>query len=93
MMSYGLPQWLSGKESACSAGGTGDVGLVPGSGRSPEEGMAIHSSILACRVPGTVRLAHYSSYVCKELDMNEVTEHKLSPIMNIFSFLGTQTLK
>ena len=38
MMSYGLPQWLSGKESVCSAGGTGNLGLVPGSGRSPEEG-------------------------------------------------------
>ena len=27
--------WLSGKESACSAGDTGDVGLIPGLGRSP----------------------------------------------------------
>ena len=26
--------WLSGKESACSAGDTGDVGLIPGLGRS-----------------------------------------------------------
>ena len=26
-----LPRWLSGKESACQAG---DVGLIPGSGRS-----------------------------------------------------------
>ena len=30
----GLPRWLNGKESACSAG---DVGLTPGSGRSPRE--------------------------------------------------------
>ena len=30
--------WLSGKESACSAGDTGDVGLILGSGRSPGEG-------------------------------------------------------
>ena len=28
----GLPQWLSGKESACNAG---DTVLIPGSGRSP----------------------------------------------------------
>ena len=28
---YGLPRWLGGKESACNAG---DVGLIPGSGRS-----------------------------------------------------------
>ena len=31
----GLPRWLSGKESACSAE---DSGSVPGSGRSPGEG-------------------------------------------------------
>ena len=30
-----LPQWLSGKESACNAGDTGDSGLIPGWGRSP----------------------------------------------------------
>ena len=30
-----LPQWLSGKESACQAG---DAGSVPGSGRSPGGG-------------------------------------------------------
>ena len=31
----GIPRWLSGKESACSAG---DTGLIPGSGRSPGRG-------------------------------------------------------
>jgi len=31
----GLFWWFSGKESACNAG---DVGLIPGSGRSPREG-------------------------------------------------------
>ena len=34
----GLPWWLSGKESACNAGATGDVGSIPGSGRSPGGG-------------------------------------------------------
>ena len=28
----GPPQWLSGKESACSAGDIADVGSIPGSG-------------------------------------------------------------
>ena len=37
-MIYGLPQWLSGKESACNAGDVGDVGSIPGSGRSPGGG-------------------------------------------------------
>ena len=32
---YGLPWWLSGKESACNAG---DLGSIPGSGRSPGGG-------------------------------------------------------
>ena len=31
----GLPQWLSGEESACSAGNSGHAGLIPVSGRSP----------------------------------------------------------
>ena len=34
----GFPDGSAGKESACSAGDTGDVGSIPGSGRSPEEG-------------------------------------------------------
>ena len=33
-----LPQWLSGKESACDVGDAVDSGLVPGLGRSPGEG-------------------------------------------------------
>ena len=35
---WGLPRWLSGKESACDAGDTGDLGSIPRSGRSPGEG-------------------------------------------------------
>ena len=33
-----LPWWLSRKEYACNAGDAGDVGLIPGSGRSPGGG-------------------------------------------------------
>ena len=35
------------KETACNAG---DLGLIPESGRSPEKGMATHSSTLAWRI-------------------------------------------
>ena len=31
----------------------GDVGLIPGLGRSPDKGMVTHSSFLACRIPRT----------------------------------------
>ena len=37
-----------GKESICNVG---DLGSIPGLGRSLEEGMATHSSILAWRIP------------------------------------------
>ena len=49
----GFPLWLSGKESACSAGADGDMGLIPEWGRSPGEGNGTHSSILAWRIPWT----------------------------------------
>ena len=39
-----------GKESICNAG---DVGVIPGSGRSPEKGMATHSCVPVWRVPWT----------------------------------------
>ena len=48
---FGFPQWLSGKESACSGGDAGDSGSIPRLGRSPGGGPAIHSSILAWRTP------------------------------------------
>ena len=52
----GLPWWLSGKESTCNAGNTGDVGsLFQSLGREDhqEKGMATHTSILAWRIPWT----------------------------------------
>ena len=45
-----LPSGSDSKESAWSAG---DLGLILGSGRSPGEGNATQSSILAWRIPGT----------------------------------------
>ena len=37
-MAYELLWWLSGKESMCNAGDTGDMGSIPGLERSPGEG-------------------------------------------------------
>ena len=48
-----LPKCFRGKESTCSAGDSGDVSSIPGLGRSLEEGMATHSSILAWTIPWT----------------------------------------
>ena len=44
-----IPGGLEGKVSACNAG---DLGLIPGSGRSPGE-TATHSSTLAWKIPWT----------------------------------------
>ena len=49
----GLPPWLSGKASACSAG---DVGSIPGLKDPLEEEMAAHSSILVRKIPWTEEL-------------------------------------
>ena len=40
---FGLPQWLTGKESTCKAG---DMALIPESGRSPGEGSPLQYSCL-----------------------------------------------
>ena len=42
----------AGKESACNAG---DLGSIPGLGRSLEKGKSTHTSILAWRIPWTVK--------------------------------------
>ena len=46
----GFPGGSNSKESTCSAG---NMGSIPGSGRSLEEGMATRSNILAWRIPWT----------------------------------------
>jgi len=45
-----FPGGSEGKESACNAG---DTGSIPGQADPLEEGMAIHSRILAWRTPWT----------------------------------------
>ena len=50
MLKWGFLGSSSGKESTCNVG---DLGLIPGLGRSLEEGVATHSSILAWRIPWT----------------------------------------
>ena len=62
----GFPHGSVGKLSACNAG---DPGLIPGLGRSLEEGMATHSSILAWRIPWTEEPGGLQSMGLQELDM------------------------
>ena len=51
MLHLKTPQCLHGKESTCNAEDAEDLGSIPGSGRSLEEAMTTHFSILARRIP------------------------------------------
>ena len=63
----GFPGGAGGNESTCNAG---DMGVIPGSGRSPEQGRGnpLQYSCLE-------NLKERRSWGHKESDMTEVTEH------------------
>ena len=82
----GLPWWLSGKESVCSAG---DLGLIPGSGRFPGEGYGyppqypcLENSMDRGALWPTVLWGH------KELDMTE----QLTISLSFFYYLNVHGL-
>ena len=50
---YGLPRWLSGKETSCQSRRRKRLGFDPWSMEDPLEDMATHSRILAWRIPRT----------------------------------------
>ena len=68
----GFPGSSDGKESACNAG---DLGSIPGSGRSPEEGNGIRSSILAWRIPWTEEPGGFQSRGSQRASHDWVTKH------------------
>ena len=72
----GLTQWLSGKESTCNAGATGETGLIPEPGRSPGEGSGnpFQYSCLE-NSHGQRRWAGYNPWGRKDSDMTKATEH------------------
>ena len=61
----GFPGGSEVKASSCNVG---DLGSIPGLGRSPGEGMATHSSILSWRIPWTEEPGPRG---CKESDTTE----------------------
>ena len=71
----GLPQWLSGKESACNAGAAGDVGSIPGQEDPLQESMTTTPVFLPGESHGQRSLVGYSPWGCKESDMTKVTWH------------------
>ena len=71
----GLPQGLIDKESTCNAGDAGDLGSIPGLGRSPRggHGNPLQYSCLENPMDRGVWWAAYSPWGHKQLDMTEVT--------------------
>ena len=82
IITYGLPWWFSGKESACNSG---DLGSVPGLGRSPGEG---NGNPLQVFLPGKFHaqksLAGYRTWGHKELTARNIFTFpvKLSGLRN-----------
>ena len=81
-----------GKESACSAGDTGDTGSIPGLEDSLEDGMIAHPTILVQRIPwaeawwATVHRVAKSQTQLKQLSMHlEKKNHQMA----LFSIDGT----
>ena len=72
-MEYEASWWLSGKESACSAG---DTGSIPGQEDPLEKGMATYSSILAWEIPGRRIQLGYNPWGCKRVRHNLVTKQQ-----------------
>ena len=70
-LDYGLPWWLSHKESVCNTGTTGDRG----SGRSPGRGHGnpLQYSCLENSMDSEQSLAGYGPQGHRELDMTEAT--------------------
>ena len=101
----GLPRWLSGKKNLpASAGDAGDVGLIPGSGRSPggRNGKPLQYSCLKISMDkGAWWITVHG--IRKELDMTEHMSviHKLNKAcqycilctMYIFKFLNSLSSK
>ena len=72
----GFPGGSDSKESACNAG---DLGSIPGLEDPLEEGMAIHSSILAWEIPWTEEPGGLQPMGYTESDMTEQLTPSKSP--------------
>ena len=62
----------------------GDLGLIPGLGRSPGEGMATHSSILAWEIPRTEESDGLQSTGSQRVGYNLVMKQQVNEEPRIF---------
>ena len=67
------------KNPPANAGDKGDLGSIPGSGRSPGEGMATHSSILVWKLPWAEKPGGLQSIGFQRVGHNLVIEQQQCP--------------
>ena len=75
----GFPGGSVAKNPPANAGDKGDLGSIPGSGRSPGEGMATHSSILVWKLPWTEEPGGLQSIGFQRVGHNLVIEQQQCP--------------
>jgi len=75
----GLPCWLSSKESACNEG---DLGSIPGLGRSPGGRHGNHSSTLTWRIPWTKEPGRLQSIGSHRVGHDEATKQQTTIIIH-----------
>ena len=80
----GFPDCSDGKESTNNAG---DLGLIPGSGKSLKKRMATHSSIPAWGIPWTEEPVGYNPWGCKVLDTTKQLTHNANSNLRFLSCL------
>ena len=81
----GFPDSSAGKESNCNAG---NPGSIPGSGRSPAEGIGYTLQYSCLENPrGQMSLVGYSPWGHKESDKTEATYQQQQLIKNVFVFV------
>jgi len=71
-MIHAFPGGIDGKESSCNVG---DLGSIPGLGRSLEEGLTAHSTVLAWRIPWTEELGELQSVESQRVRHDWATKH------------------
>ena len=103
----GFPNGASGEEPSRQWRRHKDKSLIPRSGRSPEEGMATHSTLLAWRIPcteepggpqsiGLQRVSHdWSDLACMHIDTLTTmsVNHLLSLLRETHTHTHTHTHK
>ena len=86
----GFPGGSVIKKPPFNAGDTGDMGSIPGTGRSPGEGNGNHPNFIAWKIPWTEEPGGLYPWGHKELDMTEHAHIEFLKV-NPFNYISSKT--